>query len=97
MVPYSYHRSGHCLGVSADNSVNRIEHDILRQLIAEWRTGAGLSQRELSARLQKSHNYIVKIEKGARGVEVVELVDIARALGLTLETVFNEYRERLDS
>jgi len=82
--------------VGSGNAVDRVEHDALRQLIARWRTEAGLSQRELSARLGRPHNYIVKIETGVRGVDVVDLVDIIRMLGRSVPASFEEYCRQLE-
>lgn len=95
MVPDRYHSKAHETPVVSGNSIDRIEHDVLRQLIAEWRAKAGLSQRELSAKLQHPHNYIVKIETGVRAVMVVDLVDIMRALGKDVGSGFAEYGARI--
>ncbi|MBS1714212.1 MAG: helix-turn-helix transcriptional regulator [Armatimonadetes bacterium] len=81
--------------MSSENTVHRREHDALLRLIVKWRLEAGLSQRQLSARLQKRHNFIVEIETGQRGVSVVELVDIVRALELTVPQALNEYAKAL--
>ncbi|HVT14196.1 MAG TPA: helix-turn-helix transcriptional regulator [Fimbriimonadaceae bacterium] len=83
--------------MGSENAIGRLEHDALRHLIARWRTESGLTQRELSARLHRSHNYIVKIETGVRGLEVVDLVDILRALGKPLLPAFEEYCRAISS
>lgn len=95
MVPDRYHIFGHCFPVAAGNPNDRFEHDVLRKLIAEWRTQAGLSQRELSARLGRPHNYMAKIESGTRGVAVVEMIDIARALNKTVNSALAEFALKL--
>jgi len=68
---------------------------VLRTLVREWRTRAGLSQRELSARLSRPHNFIVKVEGGTRGLQIVEALDIARACGQDPLRFFQEFCERL--
>ena len=45
------------------------------------REGAGLSQRQLSERLQQPPNWIQRIESLERRVDVAEFIAIARALG----------------
>lgn len=80
----------------AFNIVDRREHDLLRHLISHWREAAGLSQRELSARLGRPHNFIVKIESGVRGVGVVDLVDILRTLNKPVASGFQEYCNSLE-
>lgn len=47
----------------------------------EARKGAGLSQQELARRLKRSQSFIAKLEVGERRVDVVEFIEIARALG----------------
>jgi len=47
----------------------------------EARKSAGLSQQELARRLKRSQSFIAKLEVGERRVDVVEFIDIARALG----------------
>ena len=47
----------------------------------EARKSAGLSQQELARRLKRSQSFIAKLEVGERRVDVVEFIEIARALG----------------
>lgn len=72
-------------------SLGTHEHDALRALVARWRNEAGLSQRELSARLGRPHNFLVKVELGQRGLDVVEALEIVRALGRDPAEFFAEY------
>lgn len=53
------------------------------------REGAGVSQIELSRRLAKSENFIVRIETGERRLGIVEIVEIAHALGANPEHFFS--------
>jgi transcriptional regulator with XRE-family HTH domain len=57
------------------------QHEALRVLLVERRRQAGLSQTELAARLHWSQRTISKIETGEKRVTVVELLEIAAALG----------------
>jgi transcriptional regulator with XRE-family HTH domain len=50
--------------------------------LREARTDAGLTQRDLAARLKKEPSWIAKIELGERRLDIVEFIAIARALGL---------------
>ena len=56
-------------------------HQVLRDFIVEKREKAGLTQHEVSARLQRPQSFIASIETGQRRVDVVELLDLARAIG----------------
>jgi len=57
------------------------QHDELRQLLLERRQRAKLTQRELAARLGWDHKVISKLERGSKRLTVLELIEIARALG----------------
>jgi transcriptional regulator with XRE-family HTH domain len=50
-------------------------------MLVEARKGAGISQQELARRLKRSQSFIAKIEVGERRIDVVEFIEIARALG----------------
>jgi len=56
-------------------------HRILRDFLVEKREKAGLTQHEVSARLQRPQSFIASIETGQRRVDVVELLDLAKAIG----------------
>ena len=45
-------------------------------------SAAGLTQRELAARLKRSNSFIWKLEAGERQVNVLEFIEIARTLGV---------------
>lgn len=53
----------------------------LRRVLVERRMAAGLSQTELAAMLGKHQSYISKVESGERGIDVVEFVELVRAIG----------------
>lgn len=56
-------------------------HHVLRDFIVEKREEAGLTQHEVSARLKRPQSFIASIETGQRRVDVVELLDLAKAIG----------------
>jgi transcriptional regulator with XRE-family HTH domain len=55
-------------------------HRALIATIVEARTSAGLTQRQLAAKLKRSNSFVWKIEAGERRVDVLEFVEIARCL-----------------
>lgn len=56
------------------------EYRALSEVLLEARTAAGLTQRDLAARLNRQHSFIGKIESGARHINVIEFIEVARAL-----------------
>ncbi len=62
-------------------SLGSPQHEALRFFLIEERKAAGLTQAELAARIGRYQSYVANIETGQRRVDVVELVEIARAIG----------------
>lgn len=70
---------------------SRAHQTLLTVLIAS-RTEAGLTQRELAAKLGRPRSYISKIESGERIPRITEFCDIADALGVDPEVLFHRFR-----
>ncbi len=56
------------------------KHRALIAAIVAARNAAGLTQRQLATRLGRSDSFVWKIEAGERRVDVLEFLEIARAL-----------------
>ncbi len=56
-------------------------YEKLRMMLVEAREAAGLTQVELAGRLNRPQSFVSKIERGVRKVDVIEFVEIARAIG----------------
>lgn len=50
-------------------------------MLVEFRKGAGVSQEDVAERLGERQTYVSKCERGARRVDVVEFIEIAKACG----------------
>ncbi len=50
-------------------------------VLAEVRTKAGVTQRELARRLDRAHSYVSRIEKGDRRLDVPEFIQWCEVLG----------------
>ena len=57
------------------------KYELLRRMLVEARTEAGLKQADVADRLGRPQSYISKIERGERGVDVIEFLEIAKAIG----------------
>jgi ribosome-binding protein aMBF1 (putative translation factor) len=63
-------------------------HRTLIDILVESRTQAGLTQRDLAARLRRPHSFIGRIEAGERRVDVIEFIEIVRVMDLVPEQLF---------
>lgn len=75
--------------------IDRLEHDVLRELLVTWRGSVGFSQRELSRKLGRAPNYIGRVESGAQGLAVVDMVDLADAMDRRPIELFTQYCDAL--
>lgn len=63
-------------------SVHSDEYKLVAGLLLEARLKAGLTQRDVAARLRKPAAFPHKVEHGEREINIVELLDYCEALGL---------------
>lgn len=55
-------------------------HGALIRVLTSNRERAGLSQRDLAARLKRPHSFVGRIEAGERRIDVIEFIAIAEAI-----------------
>ncbi len=66
----------------------------LRELLVEVRRAAGLTQAELSRRLNRPQSFVSKYERGERRLDVIEFGEVAKALSVDPAKVLGRfYRE----
>lgn len=58
-------------------------HRALISVLVMARQEAGLTQRQLAARLKRSNSFVWKIEAGERQVNVLEFMEIAKLLNVS--------------
>lgn len=73
---------------------NKQYQSMIKTLI-EIRKQQGISQRELADRLKRAHSYIGRIETFERRLDVVDLINICRALGLTNREILKQFEKLL--
>lgn len=56
-------------------------HEALRAFLVERRKKAGLTQTEVAEKLGRHQSFIATVESGQRRIDVVELLDLATAIG----------------
>lgn len=73
-------------------SLRSRRHQRVAELIAEYRDAAGLKQSEVAGRLGRHQPFISGIESGQRRVDLIELLDLAEAIGFDPATLIEELR-----
>jgi transcriptional regulator with XRE-family HTH domain len=63
-----------------NKSVHSAGKTVFCELIIKARKSAGLTQHELSKRLHKPQSFVAKYEGGERRVDVVEFIEICKAI-----------------
>jgi transcriptional regulator with XRE-family HTH domain len=63
-------------------SVFTAEYERFRLLLIDARKAAGLTQMELAHRLSRPQSFVSKFERGERRLDVVEFLEVARAIGI---------------
>ena len=53
-----------------------------RRALADARNAAGLTQVELARKLRRPQSFISKVEAGERRLDVIEFLEVARALSV---------------
>ena len=69
-------------------------HRRFRTLLAEARRDAGLTQVALAAKLGRPQSFVSKFEQGERRLDVIEFLDIARALKVDAGQILAEVERR---
>lgn len=65
-----------------------VSNRTIRAILIAARREAGLTQRQLAALAKRPHSWIAKIEIGERKIFLADLFDIARAVRLQPEELF---------
>lgn len=73
-----------CLLGGVPKTLHSPEQEALVALLREAREKAGLRQADLAEKLQRPQSFVSKIESGERRVDLVELREMCRALGVDL-------------
>jgi transcriptional regulator with XRE-family HTH domain len=78
-------------------SIHTSQHKQLLTLLRQIRLEAGLTQAQLAESLNTDQTLISKIESGERRIDVLELRDICKAVGITLEAFVRKLEKSLKS
>lgn len=67
----------------------RPEYERLREALRELRMERDLSQEQLAARLGIRQEWVSRYEVGERRLDVIELIEVAKAIGVSLSDVLD--------
>ena len=81
-------RSAHHAGTS--RRLGSARRRRLAELLLAYREEAGLKQSEVAARLGRHQPFVSNLESGQRRLDLVELIDLAEAIGFDLHGLINE-------
>ncbi len=70
------------------------EYAALLDLVRDARLASGLTQKEICDRLGKPKNYLIKVERGERRLDVVELFALCEAMGADAQKLIREFAAR---
>ena len=65
----------------------RQEYKILLQALVAARHASAMTQKQLAVKLTKPQSFVSKFENGERRIDVIELIEIARALDVDYKKI----------
>ncbi len=78
-----------------EKSLYSNEQKKLRSLLKQIRRGAGLRQGDLALKLGKPQSFVSKYESGERRLDLLEVRQICRAVGISLTDFVRRFEESL--
>jgi transcriptional regulator with XRE-family HTH domain len=70
------------------------KHQSFLKLLVDARQNAGLTQVSLAKRLGRPQSFVSKYERGERRLDVIEFLEVARALSLDPVRIIHELERR---
>ncbi len=68
----------------------------LLTLLRQVRLEAGLSQKELAERLNRSQSFVSKFEQGELRLDILELYEFCKSVGISLQEFIRRFEDTLD-
>jgi ribosome-binding protein aMBF1 (putative translation factor) len=72
-------------------SIYTARHKKLVRILRSLRTEAGVTQTQLAQRLRRPQSFVSAYEAGQRRLDLIDVEQIAKALGTTLTAVVEQY------
>ncbi len=80
-----------------EKSIHTDQQEKLQQLLRQIREEAGLRQADLAQLIGEPQPFVSKYERGERRLDILELREICKVLGITLETFVRRLEESLET
>ena len=71
-------------------TIHSARHEALRALLVRERKAAGMTQATVAKKLGRYQSFVATVESGQRRIDVVEFLDLARAIGFSPETAIGK-------
>lgn len=78
-----------------EKSTRSVQRGRLQDLLRSIRLEAGLRQVDLAARLNQPQSLVSKYESGERRLDLLELREVCRATGISLEEFVRRFEDSL--
>jgi transcriptional regulator with XRE-family HTH domain len=69
-----------------------LRYDRLQKALIEARQSAGLTQAEVSVRLNKPQSFVSKYESGERRLDIIELLEICSILSVDIHVIIERIK-----
>jgi transcriptional regulator with XRE-family HTH domain len=79
-----------------EKSIYTDQQEKLQELLRQVREESGLRQSDLARLIGEPQPFVSKYERGERRLDILELREICKALGITLETFVRQLEESLE-
>ena len=78
-------------------TIYRPEHTALLSLLKKHRKAAGLTQVQCSKALERPQSFMSDVESGTRRLDIVQLRDLCKVLGIGLTDLIVEFEKSLSA
>jgi hypothetical protein len=76
-------------------SLHTPEYEYFRSLLVLARETVAMTQTEVSIKLSKPQSFVAKYEGGERRLDVIEFIDVCKALGVTPEAILAKLKAKI--
>jgi len=76
-------------------TIYKPEHTVLLTILKKHRKAAGLTQVQCSKALGRPQSFMSDVESGTRRLDIVQLRDLCKVLGVALQDLIAEFEKSL--